>query len=188
MMFRLVLFNLLFYSVVFAFEPPDSSKEIGQEPRYSWSNSVYFAGGWGSPLGVRLEAGYNFGKIAAIGFALGVGDQWSDDPSEATFAALGSVRFPWSSLPFTPYIQVCKGGTFTILGDSHDYVLLTVGSIFELNSGVQLRAELGAAFTSKYTGGGLSLWGPSTPSTKENKRWLAGNVSIEINFASFAKR
>lgn len=151
---------------------------------HTWRNSVYLAGGWGTPQGARFELGYNFGETIALALSFGIADNWSRDPDEGTLAILGSIRFPTSSLPITPYFLICTGGTLSIFGGSDTYTLIYLGTMVELSPGIHLRPEFGLAFTSKYISGGTGLFGGGTsPEVKDNKTRFGANIALEIDLA-----
>ncbi|MCX7737165.1 MAG: hypothetical protein N2319_10685 [Candidatus Kapabacteria bacterium] len=150
---------------------------------YSWRNSIYLAVGWGLPQGARFELGYNFGEILSFGISFGIGDNWSRDPAEGTFAILGSLRFPIESSPINPYLLICSGGTFSIFSGSDSYILVYLGSLVKLSSGIHLRPEIGLALTSKYISGGKNMFGGSSPLITEDISRLGVNLSLEFDFA-----
>jgi len=163
----------------------DSLKRLERhlDSTYTWRSSVYIAAGWGIPQGARFELGYNFGKTVTLALSFGIGDNWSNDPAEGTLAIFGSLRFPSSSLPITPYLLICTGGTIAIFGGPDTYTLIYVGTLVELSSGIHLRPEFGLAFTSKHVSGGTSLFGGTSPEVKDDKTRFGANVTLEIDFA-----
>jgi hypothetical protein len=157
--------------------------EAHLDSTHTWRKSIYIAGGWGIPQGARFELGYNFQESIALALSFGIHDSWSNDPAEGTLAILGSLRFPVSLLPVTPYLLICTGGTLATFGGQDTYTLIYVGTMVELSSGIHLRPEFGLAFTSKHISGGTSLFGGTSPEIKEDKTRFGANVTLEIDLA-----
>ncbi|MDO8549761.1 MAG: hypothetical protein Q7S39_06385 [Ignavibacteria bacterium] len=147
-----------------------------------WGNSLYLSAGWGTPQGFRFELGYNIGMFISLGLSFGIGDMWSRDPGEGTFAILGSIRFPINSLSITPYLLFSRGSKFSMLGNPDAYTLINLGTIVPLIPWLQLRPEIGLAFTSKHISGGRSWFGGSSPEVTEDKTRFGFNISFEVDF------
>lgn len=159
----------------------DSDRD-GLSKSYSWQRSLYFAGGLGSPQGLRFELGYS--SVVTFAFSFGIYDSWSRDPAEGTIAVIASLRLPIQELPFTPYILGGFGKTLSIFGSPDKYSLVHLGILYELSSGIHLRPEIGIIYTTKHISGGPSLFGGYTPAVDEKTSKFGFNLILEIDFAN----
>jgi len=142
-----------------------------------WSNSWYFSAGFGNPEGLRLDVGYNFGKLLGFGMTINRYDKWSSQSDNSKVGITGRVFIPYFS-PATPfYILLGYGQSGFIFGAGDHYVHVILGSMISIRPWLQLRPELGWTTTSKYLSGGL--FGPET---FEDKQHFLLNIAFEIDF------
>ena len=161
----------------------NSTVIFGEEAQnHKWANSIFIAGGFGYPQGLRLEVGYNLGEIVSLGLTYTSSDYWSRNPSEGKLGLLAKFS-PWSEfLKWSPYIFYNHGRTFSIFGGRIDkYNLFYFGSMIPLQSWLHFRPEAGIIFTSKYISGGSSWFGEDTPEIHETKTRFGINLSFEID-------
>lgn len=152
--------------------------------QYSYANSVYFAAGAGLPQGLRLELGYNFGKVFSFGIMLGRGDTWTEEQG-TSFGVLANLKFGISSAGPVVYILAARGSNK--LWNADVFTLINLGTQINIINGKFLRPEAGIDFTSKHISGGVSLLGPDTPEVTEDITRFSFHISMEIDLAALIK-
>lgn len=153
----------------------DTSKVMSKKNSIPWSNSFYISSGYGVPQGLRIELGYNFGRIISLGGLFGKFDNWSH--GDPTFGVCGKLNFIGSS--FTSYLLIGYGGSVALFGEEDTYTFALIGFRRPLKNWVYIRPEIGLVFTSKYiSGGGIFS---NSPITREKETKFAFNVSLELD-------
>lgn len=161
-------------------------KAVILDSLHSWRRSLYIAGGWGMPLGYRVEVGVNFRNYS---FAVSCGgyDTWSGQPSEEKCDIIGRIHSPTLNPSFSPYVSLGTGSTVStvgfLLGFSDTYTLLNMGAMVKLTNNAYLRPELGIVWTSKFKGGGINFFGPDTPINREYKTSFGANLLLEFDLS-----
>lgn len=149
-------------------------------PDFSWAGTVYLAGGFGTPQGMRAELGVNIGRTLFGGFMFGLHDEWSRDPEQGSIGLFLGVHFAdRGSDDFTPYLLVGGGGTVEIFSGPDSYWMIQAGGMTRLARWLTLRPEIGVAFTQRYIGGGGLF--ASTP--KRYGAWItrgSANLLLEM--------
>jgi len=153
-------------------------QNIIEDEKTAWGNSFFLSGGYGTPQGLRVELGYNFGNIFSLAGMIGTNNNWSN--GDASAGIIGKLNFNDGS--FTVYILGGYGQSIEILGEPDNYGLVMIGYRIPLKRGIQVRPEMGIIFTSKHISGGSGLFG-SSPETRENETKFGVDVSLEIGFS-----
>ncbi|HTR81210.1 MAG TPA: hypothetical protein VMM58_06220 [Bacteroidota bacterium] len=144
-----------------------------------WYNTVYLDWGYGTPQGMRLEAGYYFESYFGFGLTYSDYDDWSSD-GNTVFGYFAQIRLPIDSSAVVPYLFLSRRLTIPFL-NADRYTLIYVGAAIPVESWLRIRPEIGIALTSRYISGGVNLLGPSTPATTENRTRLGAHISIEVD-------
>ncbi len=151
------------------------------ERKPPWAGTVYLAGGWGRPQGVRIELGGNAGKYVFGGLCFGIGDTWSRDPDKGTFGVFLGMHFTGDQPgSFACYLMGAEGGTIAIFGGSDRYRLINAGAMISLTPLITLRPELSVTYTSQYVRGGNSIFGSSPLVHEEWKTRFGANLIMEM--------
>jgi hypothetical protein len=149
-----------------------------------WSNSLYTSAGYGSPVGLRIEIGYNLWRSLSVAVVLGRWDNWINIPGEGTLGGLVKVNIS-VNYHYVPYILFAYGGTMAT-NRPDDYILINAGTRIRLSNWLMFSPELGWAFTSRYISGGKIAWVnkslPYKPEVTDKLSRLGWNVSFEICF------
>lgn len=159
--------------------------EIGKDDRVGWSNTSFIALGYGTPQGLRAEAGYRFGTFLALGFMFGIYDTWSSDPEEGTGGIFGQIHIPFGGAGIATHTFIGIGTTLTIFGKPDTYWLAHVGITYPVNHFLTLRPELGLVSTSRWDyvpDGTVDRWGNANRQNVETTDSHFGiHLALEID-------
>jgi hypothetical protein len=147
---------------------------------YPWHNSLFLAGGYGTPQGLRFELGYNIFTLFSLGISFGIHDNWSNNPGEGTFGFFGMLHFPFFNTKYTPYLLFCFGSSIRIFGGEDSYALTYIGCTVPILPWLQCRPEAGAAFLSKHISGGRGIFG-LTPEVRSDFTKFGANLTFEVD-------
>lgn len=112
--------------------------------RPGWSSTPFIAVGYGTPQGVRIEAGYRFGEYFAIGLLLGIYDNWSPHPEDGSGGYFASLHLPIGN-KMALHTFAGMGEAFSRPDNS--YWMLSFGITYPVNSFLTLRPEFGIVKT-----------------------------------------
>jgi hypothetical protein len=142
-----------------------------------WRWSPYVAAGFGVPMGVRAELGYNIGDYAFVAMTLGRYGTWASEAS-TTLGLQAGARLPQPS-GVTPYVSVGAGGSVRILGPSDEYYEALAGGIIALTPWLQIRPEVGVFYASTVVSS--SGWFGSGGTVRQGRWYGCARAFVEVD-------
>ena len=148
----------------------------------SWASTLYLAAGCGLPQGIRCELGYTISDLVSLGICGSVYDSWGYYSEVGSFGLCARYHPPLTLHGLRPYLFASGGASLSIFNGADSFVMLSIGTMYELRRALHLRPELGIVFCNRHISGGNGVFSSSPELTEPSTR-LSFHLALELDLS-----